>query len=474
MSPPGVRISLSPPLIPTNPYLISLQSKLKKIKNSLVTQNVTQCVSHLIKRKNVYYYNRRWCNRLIRFSLQTSDGFFAILQAENVDRILMEKKWSDFNITVGYSPKKGETAEEALKKIGDMKGVTSFKLIDEDEQQTSQDDFNSDSNFSKSIEDKLKQQMEELDKKLEQSKKSFGISIEDAYRQWMKQKSKKISNDSLKHYESALNYLNFYFLDITKDLSELNNNVWHQVETTFEGKQKLNTNKDEAISNTTINNFFSAYKLFQEYCKKRYPAFVPYPLENLPTEPKISEHFSDDDLKNIFNSDIFDDTDKDFIKCSLYTGLRIAELQNLEAKNFEDDIGCIKVIGTKTDNAARRIILHSEILPIIKKRTSKGKYIWPEFIGKDLSSHHFRRKLMKLGFTRELGNKTFHSFRKNFAVQLNHVSTGNVADRNEILAMFGHSTDKTSRTFDVHYSGGNLSKDVEHFREVIEKIRFSY
>jgi hypothetical protein len=54
----------------------------------------------------------------------------------------MEKKWSDFNITVGYSPKKGETAEEALKKIGDMKGVASFKLIDEDEQQTSQDDFN--------------------------------------------------------------------------------------------------------------------------------------------------------------------------------------------------------------------------------------------------------------------------------------------------------------------------------------------
>lgn len=295
-----------------------------------------------------------------------------------------------------------------------------------------------------------------------------------------------ISDSSLKSYKASYKYLNYFidkdtimnfsfFKEVQKKLQQLPKNFFKYkkyYEKDFNEVIKLRKKeKYETLDPKTINNHINNFKNFfvflvYEEVIKVNPLLNIKPL--LESKEIKKEEYSEEELTNIFNSDL----DVDFLnmcKLSLYTGLRIEEVLSLKKQDINDDLIYVDLKDTSTKKHQRVIPIHKNLLDTInqQKKHNKGSYLF--FNGnidnevKNIGKRINRR--LKSIISSE--NKTFHSFRKNFSQEI-ELKT-NAEDKIKKYLM-GHSMSR-----DVTHMVYNRGKmNTEKLKDCINQITFNF
>ena len=225
-------------------------------------------------------------------------------------------------------------------------------------------------------------------------------------------------------------------------------------------------------SSRTVNRKVSAlrsYYKFQLSIKK----IGVSPLKEhraLKTQTKVALPFSQEEMKNMFEGNIFPDTyigsmTRTLIQLLYFTGIRRSELIDLKVKDIDFPKGLLKVLGKR--NKERLIPLLPEIQDHLKmllksqedlKITREADFFFVNVKGKKLSIS-FVYQCVKKYFSK-VSTKTKrspHVLRHSFATHL--LDQG--ADLNSIKDLLGH----TSIAATQHYTHSSMAKIQEIYKK---------
>lgn len=316
------------------------------------------------------------------------------------------------------------------------------------------------------------------------------MTIDEAFKLWIEDvrrpqdptalsKKKAVSQSSIKAYQASRNTLIRFFpgtyniYDLTSnDFEEMQDKLAQLPKHLLTKYQKFSIDEIlemdltgvEKFNAKTINGRFENYRsLFKWLKAKRHIDYCPVDVDMFEEDEAEKLPFTNEDLQKIFHSDIESEY-KDFMKLALYSGMRIGEIVNLEKRDIktEAERRWITIRAGKTKNAVREIPVHPAIEDIIANRyKTKGKHLF--FDGnKNSISKRFNRRINKV--IPEV-SKTFHSFRKNFAVALYDKYANHEV---YIKVLMGHSI-KDNEAF-YTYAKGTLNR--EKTIEIVDCIEY--
>ena len=190
----------------------------------------------------------------------------------------------------------------------------------------------------------------------------------------------------------------------------------------------------------------------------------------LKTQTKVALPFSQEEMKNLFEADIFPDTyvgsmTRTLIQLLYFTGIRRSELIDLKVKDIDFPKGLLKVLGKR--NKERLVPLLPEIQDHLKmllksqedlKILREADFFFVNEKGKKLSISFVYQSVKKY-FTR-VSTKTKrspHVLRHSFATHL--LDQG--ADLNSIKDLLGHSSIAATQ----HYTHSSMAKIQEIYRK---------
>ena len=225
-------------------------------------------------------------------------------------------------------------------------------------------------------------------------------------------------------------------------------------------------------SSRTVNRKVSAlrsYYKFQLSIKK----IGVSPLKEhraLKTQTKVALPFSQDEMKNLFEGNIFPDTyigsmTRTLIQLLYFTGIRRSELIDLKVKDIDFPKGLLKVLGKR--NKERLVPLLPEIQDHLKmllksqedlKIVREADFFFVNLKGKKLSIS-FVYQCVKKHFSK-VSTKTKrspHVLRHSFATHL--LDQG--ADLNSIKDLLGHSSIAATQ----HYTHSSMAKIQEIYKK---------
>jgi integrase len=152
----------------------------------------------------------------------------------------------------------------------------------------------------------------------------------------------------------------------------------------------------------------------------------------------------------------------DIILILIHTGMRIDELLNLKAEDVHIAERYIKVNGTKTNNAARLVPIHKNIIPLLEARLATGtENLIADLQGQKVEYSNFR-------------SPAYRDFC--IATNMEH----SIHETRHTFATYTTKMDSTLRAFIIGHSTNNLTNDVYTHPEVllpeliaeIDKIEF--
>ena len=225
-------------------------------------------------------------------------------------------------------------------------------------------------------------------------------------------------------------------------------------------------------SSRTVNRKVSAlrsYYKFQLSIKK----IGVSPLKDhraLKTQTKVALPFSQEEIKSLFEADIFPDTyigsmTRTLIQLLYFTGIRRSELIDLKVKDVDFPKGLLKVLGKR--NKERLVPLLPEIQDHLKmllksqedlKIVREADFFFVNLKGKKLSIS-FVYQCVKKHFSK-VSTKTKrspHVLRHSFATHL--LDQG--ADLNSIKDLLGHSSIAATQ----HYTHSSMAKIQEIYKK---------
>ena len=225
-------------------------------------------------------------------------------------------------------------------------------------------------------------------------------------------------------------------------------------------------------SSRTVNRKVSAlrsYYKFQLSIKK----IGVSPLKEhraLKTQTKVALPFSQEEMKNMFEGNIFPDTyigsmTRTLIKLLYFTGIRRSELIDLKVKDIDFHKGLLRVLGKR--NKERLVPLLPEIQDHLKmllksqedlKIVREADFFFVNEKGKNLSIS-FVYQCVKKYFSK-VSTKTKrspHVLRHSFATHL--LDQG--ADLNSIKDLLGHSSIAATQ----HYTHSSMAKIQEIYKK---------
>jgi len=217
------------------------------------------------------------------------------------------------------------------------------------------------------------------------------------------------------------------------------------------------------LSAKTINKHFSTYRQFFNFLVRR-QAIKFSPLKEygeLATTENPYKSYTEDELKVLFSLD--DNEKKNFFRVLLYTGMRLSSVINIKKENIDIERMVLKIPNDKTINGIRTISIHNRVLGILKNfKNSSREHLFFDTNNKD-KVQKFMNPIIK---TTTGTNKTIHSFRKNFTIELFKVSK----DINLRKYILGHSQLK-----DITFTIYNEEKvDFEDMNKIINSIHYSF
>lgn len=240
----------------------------------------------------------------------------------------------------------------------------------------------------------------------------------------------------------------------------------------------------QEVEGTTVKKELSWINEFSRWASKSSRKYCPAALTlNVPTthiNPKKYLKFSADDLRAIFEAlpSKAETAWKFWIPViGLYTGARIGEPAALEVDHFYTSAGvqACHMPGTKTDDSARDIPLHPDLISIgllefVENRRRTGKKYLFELVPSnqngwgDKPTGWFGPEFLRpLGITNP--QKVFHSFRHTMIDHLRQLGVNGIAARQYV----GHDHGKRN---DVHAGYGDPLGIPALKEQVLDKINF--
>jgi integrase len=244
----------------------------------------------------------------------------------------------------------------------------------------------------------------------------------------------KIGKSSIKSYLAARKYFMLFF-DETRDLSSFSLDEFERMQRTIQKfprntlskykehsvEQLLKVKKEQALSAVQINGIFSIlYALFERQVEREVIEKNPLKaIKALKEEEREKNAYTLEDIHLILQSDIAIEI-KEISQFAMHTGMRIGEIVMLKVCDIQDEL--ITVNGTKTKNAKRVIPLHDKLKEIVKQRSHHpSEFLFYQEVDPKQTD---RVNAIPKKINRVLNtiitdkSKTFHSFRKNFRIQL--------------------------------------------------------
>jgi integrase/recombinase XerC len=276
------------------------------------------------------------------------------------------------------------------------------------------------------------------------------------------QKEKKYASLTLKAYQTdLLNLQEFLSEQLTKNFTTA---------TTKDIRAWIASLSEKKMSDRTINRKIAAVKSFYKFLLKT-ETIQTNPVELIPgvkVHKKIPVPFSPVEMNDLFDADWFGDSftdirDKAVILLFYSTGMRRAELINLQEKDIDFKNNEIKVLGKRNkqriipliDNVKQVLLTYLEVKAEHFKNTPTEPYLFLTEKGKKmyemlvyrLINSYLSRVSVKL-------KKSPHMLRHTFATHL----LNNGADLNSIKELLGHTSLAATQVY-THSSIQQL-KDV--------------
>ncbi|MBB5722376.1 integrase [Loktanella ponticola] len=201
-------------------------------------------------------------------------------------------------------------------------------------------------------------------------------------------------------------------------------------------------------------------------------------------KPQRERSFTDAEIGKLLNTTFplasdWEDLMKDALLVSLYSGMRQGEIMTLwvEEVVFSDGKMLFDIQQGKTEAAARKVPVHSELVDIIKRRTlGKGpqSLVFHELTGSqnppDKYGKRFKRWREAVGVSDMQANTrrslvNFHSARRWFTTKARHAGVS----KETIGDVVGHKPDKRDITFGVYTQGAS----VEQLVACVEAVRLT-
>jgi integrase len=324
---------------------------------------------------------------------------------------------------------------------------------------------------------------------IQEQKESLKVDLLSYFNGFLEHKKNydKVSDASIQKYKGSIEYLNYFteedtelnfsfFKQLQKNLQELPSNFFKYSkyqDITF--KELLELKKKEnykTLNPKTINGHITNYRLYFDYLVyeeiiKENPITKIMPLKE--DKEVLREELTDEELTNLFNSDLID---KEFInmsKFALYTGLRLGEILTVKKANIKDGLINIDLEDTSNKKHQRIIPIHTNLKDVInyQKKHNKGKNLFFNCVDKkdiDNLGKRLRRQFNKVILEEKT---TFHSLRKNFSQEIELNTT---AEESVKKYLMGHTMSKNV-THTV-YNRGKVN--IDKLKNCIEQITFKY
>jgi len=232
--------------------------------------------------------------------------------------------------------------------------------------------------------------------------------------------------------------------------------------------QNFDNSNYETLKPQTINknlNFHKQFFAWLEYNDSKYETNM-HKLLPLYEETEIVKFpYDNEDLGKIFSTDL-DSEYRDFFNIALHTGMRLSEISSLKPQNISMKENTIELFKGKTKSAKRIIPIHSNIQNLLHKRLKKAKKTdFLLFNGNSSANGKKLNRVLNKIIPQE--SKTFHSFRKCFAVAMEKSRFGSETNKDILM---GHSLNGSVRQ--KHYVVDY--KNIELLREIIDNIVIDY
>ena len=225
-------------------------------------------------------------------------------------------------------------------------------------------------------------------------------------------------------------------------------------------------------SSRTVNRKVSALRSFYKF-QLRVGNIKVSPLKEhkaLKTDTKVGLPFSKEEMKNLFEFDIFPDTyvgsvSKTIIQLLYFTGIRRSELIDLKVQDIDFSTRLLKVLGKR--NKERLVPLlpeiqeHMKALLILQKDlkiTREANLFFVNEKGKKLTTSFVYQSVKN--YLSKVSTKTKrspHVLRHSFATHL--LDQG--ADLNSIKDLLGHSSIAATQ----HYTHSSMAKIQEVYKK---------
>lgn len=145
-----------------------------------------------------------------------------------------------------------------------------------------------------------------------------------------------------------------------------------------------------------------------------------------------------------------------------YTGVRITELLTIKNSHIDLEQRIINLYGTKTEAAERKVPIHKDVIPYIKRRMAEGnEFLISNLNGKPINGGQYRRYFFEPFMERIGAEHTPHATRHTFISIMDNC--GVPAESVVLKRIVGHK----NKTVTEHYT----HKDITQLLVAIDKFK---
>lgn len=215
------------------------------------------------------------------------------------------------------------------------------------------------------------------------------------------------------------------------------------------------------------------YCMENDIVQKDYSEFVK--ITHTPTKKNIEEkYFTQEEIQTVLDNEKWiiefpqgkkayaDVQLVDSVIILLYTGVRITELLTIKNSHIDLEQRIINLHGTKTDAAERKVPIHKDVIPYIKRRMAEGnEYLIANLNGKPINGGQYRKYFFEPFMQHINAEHTPHATRHTFISIMDNC--GVPAESVVLKRIVGHK----NKSVTEHYT----HKDIAQLLTAIDKFK---
>ena len=297
-------------------------------------------------------------------------------------------------------------------------------------------------------------------------------------KKFLAEESKSLKNSSYRRKQTHIEHFIKWTGD--RDITKINKKIVGDYVTSI----IQNNNPASATISNTVSNVGSFFRWAEERGYIEYNPFSNYKLSKRNKGSQNRKPWSDENILTFLKSELIGVNEFIATCVSLYSGMRLDEICNIQKTVINDN--CFKVLEGKTKASRRKIPIHPVLKPLVERflDSKEEVYLIKGIKGggyDNKRSWNFQKKLGRL--RKKIGipeGVVFHTLRNTFATRMENLGI----PRNHISQIMGH--EDSNMALDIYSAGLAIEplvksmkkltygKDVDSFikNTLIEKSTF--